>query len=80
MTDPIDPQVKSGCPQCGTYLYYKKSDDIRSKKVSTGKNKDTGALDDRKYVKCGRCGFICHTQRDSFANEGSKRGWGVTFS
>ena len=51
------------------------SDDVR-----TGINASLTALDDRRYVRCKHCGFICHLDRDARAPRGSRAGDGITHS
>lgn len=74
-----DPIVTGGCPQCGTFLYKNKGRYVRSEAVHTGRSQDRGVFDDRKQIKCGRCGFICFTQRDISQPEGSRTGWGMKY-
>jgi hypothetical protein len=50
--------------------------DINSEAVYHGRNQDTGAYKDDRYVRCDRCGFVCHLDRDHKEPEGSKLGWG----
>ena len=68
---------------------------INSKAIHTGRNADEQAgpqpyppgsttgpatwRDDR-FVRCSRCGFICHLDRDRRAPEGSREGWGVNYT
>jgi len=75
-----DPIVTGGCPQCGTFLYEKNSMPVESEAVYMGRNPDRGVFDDRKQVKCGRCGFTCFMQRDVALPEGSKAGWGMKYT
>jgi len=76
-----DPIVTGGCPMCGTYLYQsKRSDPVRSRAVNYGRNNDESVYNDRKYVRCGKCGFICQTQRDLESNKRSHLGWGLKYT
>jgi len=52
---------------------------IDSDRVGYGKNRDLGTWRDDRYVRCSRCGFICHLDRDSRSRDGDRRGWGVNF-
>jgi len=69
--------------------------EINSKAIHTGRNADgqgsgqpfppgstTPAqnLRDDKFVRCSRCGFICHLDRDRRSRDGSREGWGVNYS
>ena len=75
-----DPEVTGGCPFCGTYLYdTKRSYSVRSKAINYGRNEDRDALKDNKYVRCGKCGFVCQTQRDLKSNQRSHLGWGLKY-
>jgi len=74
-----DPIVTGGCPQCGTYLYHE-GRPIRSTAVRRGRNFDKGSTDDRRYVRCARCGFVCNTDRDILSKRGSNLGWGMRYS
>lgn len=73
-----DPIVTGGCPQCGTYMYNAGSKPIKSDAISSGLNPDLTVPDDRSYVRCARCGFVCNTQRDLHATDGSRLGWGIS--
>jgi hypothetical protein len=52
---------------------------IRSKAVKHGLNQDVPykGLQDDRHVRCKRCGFICHLDRDSRSPRGSRAGSGV---
>ena len=52
---------------------------IRSDAVHHGRNSDGGAYKDDRYVRCSRCNFICHLDRDQRAPEGSRLGWGISY-
>lgn len=52
---------------------------IDSDRVGYGKNRDLGTWRDDRYVRCSRCGFICHLDRDSRSRDGDRRGWGIKF-
>lgn len=52
---------------------------IRSDRVGWGRNRDLGTWRDDRFVRCSRCGWICHLDRDSRSKEGDRRGWGVNF-
>jgi hypothetical protein len=54
--------------------------EIPSDAVHHGRNFDVGPWKDDRYVRCGRCGFICHLDRDRRSKRGSKEGWGITYS
>ena len=73
-----DPIVTGGCPMCGTYDT-KRSYSVRSKAINYGRNEDRDALKDNKYVRCGKCGFVCQTQRDLKSNQRSHLGWGLKY-
>ena len=51
---------------------------IPSTRVGYGRNRETTALHDDKYVKCWNCGFICQLQRDGRSQIGSTAGDGIT--
>jgi hypothetical protein len=53
---------------------------IPSDSISTGRNPDLGTWKDNRYVRCQRCGFMCHLDRDSRASEGSRVGEGMSYS
>jgi len=72
-----DPIVNGGCPQCGTYLY-SEGRRVRGRAVRRGRNFDKGSLDERRFVRCARCGFVCNTDRDTTSKRGSRLGWGIT--
>lgn len=50
---------------------------IPSKEVYHGRNFST---ESDKFVRCSRCGFICDLQRDQRAPDGSRIGWGITYT
>ena len=49
---------------------------INSDAINSGLNYDKGTWIDNRYVRCARCGFICHLDRDMHSTEGSPEGWG----
>jgi hypothetical protein len=51
---------------------------IDSDAVNNGKNNDLGTWKDNRYVRCSRCGFPCHLDRDTKEPKGSRSGWGIT--
>lgn len=51
---------------------------INSKAVHNGRNRDLGTYRDDRYVRCGRCGFVCNIDRHSRSPYGSKAGQGLT--
>jgi hypothetical protein len=53
---------------------------IRSDAVHYGRNKDLGTWRDDRYIRCARCGFVCHLDRDNPAPKGSKLGWGMDYA
>jgi len=74
----------SGCPMCGTYLYRRGVNQVPKRRIFSepvrhGRNFDRGEYKDDAYIKCSKCGFICNTQRDQYAPEGSRVGWGVKY-
>ena len=76
-----DPTVTGGCPLCGTYLYQsKRSESVRSRAVNYGRNNDDSVYNDKKYVRCGKCGFVCQTQRDLKSTKRSHLGWGLKYT
>ena len=75
----LDPVTIGGCPQCGTYLYQKRGEKLFSTQTSGGLNDEDSKFEDNKYIKCGRCGFMCNTGRDSILDEGSRAGWGLKY-
>ena len=77
LSNPINDR---GCPMCGTLLYTRKSEPVRSRAVNTGKNYDRDTYRDDRSVRCGRCGFMCNTQRDIQASEGSTQGNGIKYN
>lgn len=46
---------------------------------TTGRNAEHAPLKDSGFVRCARCGFVCHKDRDSRAPEGSRRGEGISY-
>ena len=76
----MDPVVTGGCPFCGTFLYVKKSEQVRNKAVTTGRNAQVGPFSEKKFVRCGHCGFVCNMDRDIKYREGSKSGWGLKYT
>ncbi len=50
---------------------------IPSEGVNHGLNADKGAYNDRRNVKCGRCGHINNLDRATTAPYGSKLGQGI---
>ena len=79
--NPID---KSGCPFCGTYLYRRGANQVSKRRiysepVRSGRNFDRGEYKDDAYIKCSKCGFVCNTQRDQNAPQGSRVGWGLKY-
>lgn len=52
--------------------------EIRSDRVGHGINKDISTWRDDHYVRCARCGFVCHRDRDIRGHEGDRTGWGQT--
>jgi len=75
-----DPIVTGGCPQCGTFLYLKKSRQITGTVVKHGRNFDIDkGLREDGYVRCGRCGFVVHKDRHQHLEEGSRAGWGMKY-
>ena len=71
-----DPIVTSGCPQCGTLLY-NKGERVLTKNVNKGRNSEHDGDD---YVYCKRCDFVVDLSKHKFAPEGSKLGWGLTYT
>lgn len=52
---------------------------IESKTVKTGRNAEHPGYADDRYIKCKRCGFVCHLDRDDKSVRGSREGDGVTY-
>jgi hypothetical protein len=52
---------------------------INSDGINHGINKDKG-LNDHRYVRCARCGWICHLDRDSRDIEGSGSGQALVYT
>jgi hypothetical protein len=50
---------------------------IESTAVNYGRNIDKGTWRDDRYVRCSRCGFICHLDRDRKSIRGSRDGNGI---
>ena len=53
---------------------------ILSDAVHSGRNFDKGSRKDDRYVRCSRCGWICHLDRDMHIKEGAKVGWGSSYT
>lgn len=51
---------------------------IRSDEVTYGRNAEVAPLKDSRFVRCYRCGFMCHLDRDIHLPYGSRTGQGVT--
>ncbi len=63
-THPIDPQkIKTGR--------------VRSEAVLSGRNNEHQALKDNRYMRCSKCGFICHMDRDMRSMRSAHIGDGV---
>lgn len=52
--------------------------EIRSDSVTSGWNAERVPFVDSRYVRCARCGWINHLDRQDVFHEGSKVGWGTT--
>ena len=52
---------------------------IRSTAVHVGRNRENVSRKDDRYVRCARCGFICHLDRDVRHPDGSRAGWGINY-
>lgn len=52
---------------------------VPSKAVHSGRNPDLGARRDDRYVRCAKCGFINHLDREVHLPEGSRAGYGFTY-
>ena len=52
---------------------------IHSTEVRTGRNIDLGTYRDSRYIRCGKCGFINHLDREVHLPEGSRAGYGFTY-
>lgn len=50
-----------------------------SDSIHYGLNQDLGTWRDEKYVRCARCGFTCHLDRDTRGHERSRAGWGTSY-
>lgn len=50
---------------------------IHSDAIHYGLNYDKGSLKDERYVRCRRCGFMCHLDRNRHSHAGSREGDGV---
>ncbi len=53
---------------------------VNSEAVNSGRNFDQGKWKDQRYIRCSKCGFICHLDRDRKGVRGSREGWGATYS
>ncbi len=51
---------------------------IASDAVEQGWNDESATYSDRRYVRCSKCGFICHLDRDTRSTDGSRLGIGST--
>jgi len=51
--------------------------DINSDAVKYGRNAEHPLYSDDHYIRCSRCGFICHRDRDQSEDKGMM-GWGIT--
>jgi hypothetical protein len=75
-----DPVVNGGCAQCGTFLYKQvRGKQVRGESITIGRNFDKDNLREDNYIRCGRCGFINHPQRNTEQPEGSRTGWGIRY-
>jgi ribosomal protein S27AE len=74
-----DPIQTGGCPQCGTFMYMKKSRPVRGVSIRRGRNFDKTAYREDKWLKCGRCGWTLHPDRSHDQKEGSRAGWGLRY-
>ena len=52
--------------------------EIASKAVKHGLNAEHAKYADDRYVRCKKCGFICHLDRDAHFKRGSHAGDGIT--
>ena len=52
---------------------------MRSDSINHGRNKENVKYRDDRYTRCKRCGFICNTDRDIKAQEGTHIGWGISY-
>jgi uncharacterized C2H2 Zn-finger protein len=50
---------------------------IRSDTIKYGANAENVKYADNRYVRCSRCGYICHSDRDHSEPLGSHAGWGT---
>jgi hypothetical protein len=53
---------------------------IPSDRVSYGRNQDLGTRNDSKFVRCARCGFVCHLDRDRRSRNGARDGEGISYA
>ena len=53
---------------------------MRSDSVNYGLNAENAKRRDDRFVRCGRCGFICHLDRDKFSHYGARDGWGINYT
>ena len=53
---------------------------VPSKAVNYGRNAENVAYQDNRYVRCSKCGFMCHLDRDARASRGSRVGDGISYS
>lgn len=49
---------------------------LSSKAVHHGRNAELTQLRDDRFVRCSKCGFMCHLDRDTRAPFGSRAGQG----
>lgn len=52
---------------------------IYSEAVNHGLNHDKGTYKDNRYIRCGRCGWVCHLDRDTRERDGSTIGYAITY-
>jgi len=57
-----------------------KSKPLGSRSVNYGRNSENVGLRDDRYVRCSKCGFMCHLDRDARAPRGSSAGDGNTYT
>jgi hypothetical protein len=50
---------------------------IDSDAIHYGRNKDIGTYRDDRYVRCRKCGHICHLDRDRRSHDGDHAGMGI---
>ena len=53
---------------------------IRSKAIKYGRNRDLSTYRDDAYVRCARCGFVCHLDRDHRGRNGDRTGYGIAYT